>query len=105
MSSSTTSNAAGEPKPLVALRVAGGMGPSAALPLLDDGPHRLRRGALHLAPWRSQRDRPDFYHGLLESATMKRLAFLLALLPLAAPIFAAPATLLQPQSGERGLQM
>ncbi len=30
--------------------------------------HRLRRGALHLAPWRSQRDRPDFYHGLLEEA-------------------------------------
>ncbi len=34
-------------------------------------PHRLRRGALHLAPWRSQRDRPDFYHGLLAKLRLK----------------------------------
>ena len=27
--------------------------------------HRLRCGALYLAPWRPQRDRLDFYHGLL----------------------------------------
>ncbi len=27
--------------------------------------HRLRRAAWLLAPWRSQRDRLDFYHGLL----------------------------------------
>ena len=27
--------------------------------------HRLRRSAWHLAPWRRQRDRLDFYHGLL----------------------------------------
>jgi hypothetical protein len=26
--------------------------------------HRLRRGALHLARWRLQRGRLDFYHGL-----------------------------------------
>ena len=45
MSSSTTSNAAGGPKPLVALRVVDGMGPSAALPRLDDGPASP-------APWR-----------------------------------------------------
>jgi hypothetical protein len=36
---------------------------------------------------------------------MKRLVCLLTLLPLATPVSAAPATLLQPQSGERGLQM
>ncbi|MFQ5525063.1 MAG: DNA primase [Thermoanaerobaculia bacterium] len=30
--------------------------------------HRLRRAAWHLAPWRSQRDRLDFYHGLLTMA-------------------------------------
>ena len=36
---------------------------------------------------------------------MKRLLCLLSALLLAAPLLAAPATLLQPQSGERGLQM
>ncbi len=29
----------------------------------------LRRAAWLLAPWRSQRDRLDFYHGLLDSTT------------------------------------
>ena len=46
----------------------GGEGPSRALPRLDDGPHRLRRGALHPAPRRPQRDPRDFYHGLLGAA-------------------------------------
>jgi len=32
----------------------GGAGPSAALPLLADRPHRLRRVALHLTPRRSE---------------------------------------------------
>lgn len=36
---------------------------------------------------------------------MKRLVCLLAVLPLAAPLLAAPPTLLQPRSGERSLQM
>jgi hypothetical protein len=46
----------------------GGAGPSAASPLLDDGPHRLRRDSWHLAPRRSQPDHPDFHHGLLAPA-------------------------------------
>ncbi len=44
----------------------GGAGPSAALPLLPDAHrHRLRRGALHLAPRRSQRRSTPFFSNLL----------------------------------------
>src|SRR6266542_382141 len=45
----------------------GGAGPSAALPLLPDAQrHRLRRGALHPAPRRSQRRSTSFFSNLLE---------------------------------------
>ncbi len=64
-SSSTTSNAADAPEPLVALRVAAAWGHLHRCGSSTMLRHRLRRGALQLAPWRSQRDRPDFYHGLL----------------------------------------
>jgi len=44
----------------------GGAGASASLPLLDDvHRHRLRRGASHLPPRRSERDPLYFHHGLL----------------------------------------
>src|SRR5712691_5254146 len=44
----------------------GGAGPSTALPLLPDAPrHRLRRGALHPAPRRSQRRSTPFFSSLL----------------------------------------
>jgi len=46
----------------------GGTGPSAALPLLDDSRYRLRRGALHLAPRRPERDPRDYSDGLLAVA-------------------------------------
>jgi FMN-binding domain len=45
--------------------VCGGAGPSAAWPLLDDVPHRLRRGSWHLTPRRSQPDQAGSHHGLL----------------------------------------
>src|SRR6266542_1388571 len=46
----------------------GGAGPSAALPLLPDAQrHRLRRGALHPAPRRSQRRSTSFFSNLLVS--------------------------------------
>src|SRR5713226_3691259 len=46
----------------------GGAGPSAALPLLPDAQrHRLRRGALHPAPRRSQRRSTPFFSSLLKS--------------------------------------
>ena len=44
----------------------GGTGASAALVLLDDVPHHLRRTALHLPLRRSERGLLYFYHGLLE---------------------------------------
>ena len=44
----------------------GGAGPSAALPRLDDvHRHRLRRGALHLASRRSERDSSYYSDRLL----------------------------------------
>jgi hypothetical protein len=47
----------------------GGAGPAASLPLLDDVSHRLRRGASHPTPRRSQRD-PSHYSDTLLRATI-----------------------------------
>jgi hypothetical protein len=48
----------------------GAAGASAALVLLDDVPHRLRRTALHLPLRRSERGLLYFYHGLLALYTV-----------------------------------
>src|SRR5438445_5467805 len=54
----------------------GGAGPSAALPLLPDAQwHRLRRGALHPAPRRSQRRSTPFFSSLLD-APLKNILYL-----------------------------
>jgi len=46
----------------------GGAGAYAALALLDDAPHQLRRAALHLPLRRSERGLLYFYHELLSYA-------------------------------------
>src|SRR5581483_7588825 len=56
----TTSDEADRPQPAPALRVAGGEPASASLPLLNDVPRRLRRGASHLPARRPQRMVRDF---------------------------------------------
>lgn len=53
------------PQPPCALRVPGGAGSSAALPLLNDTRHRHRRGALHLAPRRPERGPREYSDRLL----------------------------------------
>src|SRR5881409_1737197 len=56
------------PQPPCALRVRGGAGPSASLPLLRDVPHRGRRGASHPTPRRHERD-PCYYSDTLLAMT------------------------------------
>ena len=65
MPSWTTSNEAVVPSHPVALRVAAAWNHLLRCHSSTILRHRLRRGALHLAPWRPQRGRLDFYRGLL----------------------------------------
>jgi len=48
--SATTNDKGIDPQPPCSLRVTGGVGRSALLPLLEDGPRRLRRGRLAAGP-------------------------------------------------------
>jgi hypothetical protein len=52
----------------------GGMGPYRTLPHLTDAPASPAVRRLHLPPWRLQRDRLHFYHGLLADWFSKPLS-------------------------------
>src|SRR2546427_4493314 len=70
VTSLTTSDAADRPRPAPARRVAGGEPASASLPLLDDVPHRLRRGASHLSVRRPQRKTRDSRSPTLQASLL-----------------------------------